>query len=463
AAIAAIRESFEELGVLLARRPDGRPADASDIAALDRQQPFVAQCRARGLTLAADEVFVLAHWITDRDLPRRFDVPFLVARMPQGQSPVADEAEQFEPVWVRPADALARHEAGQFFMIFPTIRTLQRLAKFDDVAAVLAACAGEQALWTSSPRAGWVKGAETRFMEHEMPYGELALVSPDGQIVHHLDWQCEQPVALLKNVMRMTAPNPGVMTGPGTNSYIVGDPHTGYIVIDPGPEDAGHQQKLWRATHGDIRLIVCTHSHADHSPGARPLQALCAQRPPILGLASAPTARPASAFTPDRALADGEVLTLTGGGTTHSLKVMHTPGHAANHLCLVLLEDGLLFSGDHILNGSTTVVDPPDGDMTAYLDSLDRLAAACEQVGMAFILPAHGYVLGFASQAIAHLKAHRLQREARIVAAMRERPHGTLEDWVELAYADVPPRMWPLAQRSLLAHVQRIEALQLAG
>jgi recombination protein RecT len=261
----------------------------------------------------------------------------------------------------------------------------------------------------------------------------------------------------------MTAPNPGVMTGPGTNSYIVGDPHTGYIVIDPGPEDAEHQQRLWRATNGDIRLIVCTHSHADHSPGARPLQALCAHRPPILGLASAPTARPASAFTPDRALADGEVLTLDAGGNTHSLKVMHTPGHAANHLCLVLLEDGLLFSGDHILNGSTTVVDPPDGDMTAYLDSLDRLAAACEEVGIEFILPAHGHVLGFAPKAIAHLKAHRLQREARIVAAMRQRPHGTLEDWVELAYADVPPRMWPLAQRSLLAHVQRIEALQLAG
>ncbi|MEP6792607.1 MAG: NUDIX domain-containing protein, partial [Ramlibacter sp.] len=107
-AIAAIRESFEELGVLLARHADGRPADAADIAALDRHQPFAAQCAARGLKLAADEVYVLAHWITDRDLPRRFDVPFLVARMPAGQHPVADEAEQFEPVWIKPADALAR-------------------------------------------------------------------------------------------------------------------------------------------------------------------------------------------------------------------------------------------------------------------------------------------------------------------------------------------------------------------
>jgi recombination protein RecT len=167
-AIAAIRESFEELGVLLARHAGGRPADAADIAALDRHQPFAAQCAARGLTLAADQVFVLAHWITDRDLPRRFDVPFLVARMPDNQSPEADEAEQFEPVWVAPADALARHKSGGFFMIFPTIRTLERLQQFATVDAVLAACASEQPLWTSCPRAGFVNGAEERYMEHEM-------------------------------------------------------------------------------------------------------------------------------------------------------------------------------------------------------------------------------------------------------------------------------------------------------
>ncbi|MGE0496403.1 MAG: MBL fold metallo-hydrolase [Ramlibacter sp.] len=459
-AIAAIRESFEELGVLLARHADGRLADATDIAALDRQAPFAAQCQARGLTLAADAVFVLAHWVTDRDLPRRFDVPFLVARMPGGQQPVADDAEQFEPVWVRPADALQRHEAGGFFMIFPTIRTLERLQHFGSVDAVLAACAGEQPLWTSCPRAAWLAGKEVRYMEHEMPYGELALVSPDGQIVHHLDWRTEQPVPLLKNVQRLTAPNPGAMTGPGTNSYLVGDPESGYIAIDPGPNDPVHLDRLWRAAGGDIRMIVCTHSHPDHSPGAKPLQALCKGTPPILGLPSAPTARAASEFTPDRALQNEERLTLTGPGLAHTLMVIHTPGHAANHLCLVLLEDGLLFSGDHVLNGSTTVVDPPDGDMNAYLESLDRLDAACDAHGIEFILPAHGHVLGEARQTIARLKAHRLKREAKVLAAMQARPEGTMDDWVAHAYDDVPPRMWPVAQRSLLAHVQRIRALQ---
>ena len=460
-AIAAIRESFEELGILFARHAQGRWADNADIAQIDRKAPFAAQCQAQGLTLAADQVFVLAHWITDRDLPRRFDVPFLVARMPEGQTPVADESEQFEPVWVRPQDALERHAAGQFFIIFPTIRTLERLKAFATVDAVLQACAlNDEPLWTSCPRAGWLAGNEARYMEHEAPFGELALVTPDGQIHHHLDWQTDQPVPLLKNVQRLTAPNPGMMTGPGTNSYLVGDPNTGYIAIDPGPADIDHLQRMWRAAGEHIKAIVCTHSHPDHSPGAAPLQALCANKPPILGLSSRPTSRANSRFTPDRELIDSENLVLQGQGLdgeiTHTLRVVHTPGHAANHLCLVLEEDGLLFSGDHVLNGSTTVIDPPDGHMGDYLDSLDKLAAACDSGGIEFILPAHGHVLGFARQAITHLKAHRLKREAKIAAAMQALPQGSLQEWVEKAYEDVPSRLWPVAARSLQAHVDHI-------
>src|SRR6218665_2876160 len=238
--------------------PSGRPAArgrgaAKKIAAMARHQPFVAQCQARGLRLAADSVYLLAHWTADRDLPRRFEVPFLVARMPEGQTPVADEAEQFEPLWVRPADALARHEAGQFFMIFPTIRTLQRLSRFADTQAVLDAVAQEKPLWVSCPRAGILAGKQARYMEDDPPFGELALVCPDGQIVHPLDWQSERVVPLLKNLQRLTAPNPGVMTGPGTNSYLLGEPATGFIAIDPGPADAEHLDRLWRAAGGDIR------------------------------------------------------------------------------------------------------------------------------------------------------------------------------------------------------------------
>ena len=149
--------------------------------------------------------------------------------------------------------------------------------------------------------------------------------------------------------------------------------------------------------------------------------------------------------------------------TSHTLQVIHTPGHAANHVCLVLLEDGLLFSCNHILNGSTTVIDPPDGDTTDYLNSLDVLADTCAEHAIQFILPAHGYVIGGpddqASSAITRLKQHRLQREAKVMAAMQAQPDGTLDDWLQVVYDDVPERMWPVAKRSLMAHVARIESM----
>ncbi len=278
-------------------------------------------------------------------------------------------------------------------------------------------------------------------------------------------WQHAQAVALLPHVLRLTAPNPGLMTGPGTNSYLVGDSATGWLVIDPGPDEPAHIERLWQAAGGDIRLIVCTHSHADHAPAARPLQALCAQRgggtPPVLGMPSAPTAHPASHFVPDRALGNGEQLSLQAadGRARHTLQVIHTPGHAANHLCLLLAQDGLLFSGDHILNGSTTVINPPDGNMTAYLDALDALDSACVTLGLGYILPAHGHAMDGARTVIAKLKAHRLAREAKVRVAMQARPQGTLDDWVALAYDDVPQGIWPLAKRSLQAHVERLQSL----
>jgi glyoxylase-like metal-dependent hydrolase (beta-lactamase superfamily II) len=281
------------------------------------------------------------------------------------------------------------------------------------------------------------------------------------------NWQHETAVALLPQVLRLTAGNPSVMTGPGTNTYLVGAAATGWLVIDPGPLDDAHTQGLWQCTQGNIQAIVCTHSHSDHSPGARPLQTLCTQHsgmtPPILGLRSAPTANSASQFTPDRELADGERLSVSMGDAQPPLvlEVMHTPGHAANHLCLLLRlpQAGLLFSGDHILNGSTTVINPPDGQMSAYLRSLDLLDQACQRLGVDDILPAHGHVLPQARRAIAKLKAHRLQREDKVRQAIQAQPLGQLDDWLPMAYDDVPPALWPLARRSLLAHVERLQEL----
>jgi recombination protein RecT len=502
-ALAAIRESFEELGVLLARQRGGASTGhwvtQAQINTLDRQANFYAQMQAQDFELAADEVFLLAHWITDRDMPKRFEVPFLVARMPEGQTPVADEKEQFAPEWVSPQDALDRFKAGQFFMIFPTVRTLERLASYATVHQALQACASGQPLWTSCPRAGLVHGREKRLMEHEAAYAELAMVSPYGQIAHELSWQHEKPVALLRHVIRLTAENPSTMTGPGTNTYIIGTPEKGYLVIDPGPEIASHIERILQATQGDIVAIICTHSHADHSPAAKPLQSRVLQAHPhvakgwsqesarsicpILGLPSAATAKDSAWFEPDIVLKNHAQLApyfrRSGGEKPFeiSLHVVYTPGHAANHLCLILPEDGLLFSGDHVLNGSTTVIDPPDGNMSDYLDSLDQLATLCEQHDLRFILPAHGHVLSFcdarqqqsaqhdskggAARAISALKAHRLKREANIIAAMKQCPEASVEELVALAYSDVDAKLWPIAVRSLTAHVQRIRDLKL--
>ena len=454
-AVAAIREAFEELGVLLARTADRAFASPSMVGRLAslRDQDFLSMLDAEGLRLALDEVRFFAHWITDRDLPKRFDARFLMARLPSGQVAVADDREQFEPVWVSPATALARHDAGEFPMIFPTIRTLRRMRTARTSAELLAQCGESTPLWTSSPRAGRLRGAVERYAEEESPFGELELVSPDGQIVHDLDWQSERIVPLLAHVARLTAPNPGRMTGPGTNTYLIGDARAGFVVIDPGPPIDEHIDRLYAHVGSGLKLILCTHSHPDHSPGAFMLQQRMANAGGsvrIHGLASADTAAEHSVFVPDAAIADGERFHV--GGVT--IRAIHTPGHAANHVCFFVEEDRLLISGDHILNGSTTIVGPPDGDMRDYLDSLARLAA----LDSAFILPAHGHVIGSPEKAIADLTRHRLKREAKVLDAIRRMPGRGLESLVTLAYDDTPSVVHGIAQRSLLAHALKLVA-----
>ncbi len=446
--VAAIREAFEELGVLLAYRPDGSTASADDVDRLDRSQDadFLAQLEAGGYSMAVDRVWWLCHWITDRDLPKRFDARFFVAPMPPGQHPSADEGEQFEPVWISPSHALERHERGDFFMIFPTIRTLRRLAKLPDVDSVLAACADDRPLWVSSPRGAHLRGDVERFSEDEAPFGELELVVPDGRVLHSLDWQHERAVPLLRNVQRLTAPNPGYMTGPGTNSYLVGEPGN-WAVIDPGPDDERHVGRIAECVGDGLKYILCTHAHPDHSPGAAILKRLTGA--PILGAPSGPHFRSEWQFTPDRTLEDGERLQL--GDST--LRVLHTPGHASNHLCFLLEEDALLFSGDHINNGSTVVIDPPDGNMGDYLRALHRLLD--ERID--YILPAHGWVLGPAHVAIRHLIAHRMAREAKVLGAVRRAKSAPLGQLLPVVYDDVRPALHAVATRSLLAHLQKLE------
>ncbi len=439
-AVAAIREAFEELGILLAHK-----ITSEAVAQLDRDRPLFDQIKEHGAMLATDQLISFSHWQTDRDLSRRFDVRFFVAAMPLGQEAVADETEQFEPTWVNPGEALAAYERGEFNIIFPTVRTLRAMARFSRVQALLDFAQAQTALPTYCPRAGVRLGKDSRHTEDEPEFGELELVSPDGQICHHLDWQHQAPVKLLSNVMRLTCPNPSMMTGPGTNTYIVGGPGA-YAVIDPGPLIASHIDKIADLVGKDCKWILCTHSHPDHHPGAAALQALTGA--PIAGRPLGGDTPKHWHFSPDSQLETGSLMQL--GDTT--LRAIHTPGHASNHVCLVLEEDGILFSGDHVLNGVTPVISPPDGDMHDYLRTLHLLL----QEPISFILPAHGYVLGNAKGAIQKLIAHRLKREAKVLAAFEKLHNGEPSRLVEFAYDDVDSKLHRLAQDSLLAHLIKL-------
>ena len=255
------------------------------------------------------------------------------------------------------------------------------------------------------------------------------------------------PIRLGERVWRVTCTNAGLMTGPGTNSYFVGEADH-WVLIDPGPADPKHLSLLQRAAPGPIRQILVTHTHPDHSPGAAPLGQLTGAS--LLGRLSPHPHGQDTSFRPERELKEGELLTL---GRRATLQVLHTPGHASNHLCFLLEPDGLLFTGDHIIQGSTVVIDPPDGDMSAYIDSLKRLLP----MDISAIAPGHGTLITSPHQALCGLLAHRLTREGQVREALSAQQPASLATLVATVYADVPASLHALAERSLLAHLLKLE------
>ena len=264
---------------------------------------------------------------------------------------------------------------------------------------------------------------------------------PDAPIQHGT------AIRLSDRVWRITASNAGAMTGPGTNSYIVGSPGA-WAVIDPGPADGRHLQALIGATDGSLRHILVTHTHQDHSPGAMPLKSATAA--PLAGRVTLHPHWQDSTFRPDRELRDGERIVI---GDSATLRVIHTPGHASNHLCYLLEEERILFTGDHIIQGSTVVIDPPDGDMRAYLDSLQSLL----REDLQYLAPGHGTLISNPRAAIRSLIQHRMRREAKVLASLAREQPMTLAALVQRAYDDVPPHLHPLAERSLLAHLLKLQ------
>ena len=250
------------------------------------------------------------------------------------------------------------------------------------------------------------------------------------------------PVALSRLVRRITCNNPSVFTGPGTNTYLVGQEEV--AVIDPGPEDDAHLDAIAAAGGDRIRWIVVTHTHGDHSPGAEPLRRRL--RPDVLVLGN----ETRDGFDPDAEIGDGHVI----DGAEFTLRAVHTPGHAGNHLCYLLEEEGLLFSGDHIMNGSTVVIGPPDGDMAVYLESLRKVRGL---TGVRAIAPAHGDVITEPLAKIDEYVTHRLQREEKVASALDDADGPrTIDELVPLVYADVDEARHWIAKRSLWAHLRKL-------
>jgi glyoxylase-like metal-dependent hydrolase (beta-lactamase superfamily II) len=252
-------------------------------------------------------------------------------------------------------------------------------------------------------------------------------------------------VSLAPGVVRITAPNPGVMTGPGTNSYIVGTHEL--AVIDPGPAIDTHVGALREAVGDRLAWILCTHTHLDHSPAAAALKRATGAR--IAGLPTAQDGRQDAAFAPDRVLGDGDRVEVDG----MTLRAVFTPGHVANHLCYLLQEQKLLFTGDHVMQGSTVVITPPGGDMQAYLSSLEKLLA----LDLAALAPGHGRLIATPHDEARRLIAHRLNRERKVADALAKAHGATLDELVVLAYDDVPEKLHPVAKRSLHAHLIKLE------
>ena len=247
-------------------------------------------------------------------------------------------------------------------------------------------------------------------------------------------------------VVRVTAPNPGVMTGPGTNSYIIGRGEL--ALIDPGPESDPHRDVLLQAVGENLKWILCTHTHLDHSPGARAIKNATGAR--VCGFAAVPRdGRQDTAFAPDRTLRDGDRIEFDGV----RLRAIHTPGHASNHLCYLLEGRELLFTGDHVMQGSTVVISPPDGDMEAYLASLERLLA----LEIAAIAPGHGHIIETPHEEARRLIAHRLRREQKVIDAFTQKNPATLDELLPAVYSDTPALLHPVARRSLHAHLIKLQ------
>jgi glyoxylase-like metal-dependent hydrolase (beta-lactamase superfamily II)/8-oxo-dGTP pyrophosphatase MutT (NUDIX family) len=442
--VAAIRECFEEAGVLLLKNSRGDYVTAQEAESFMRyrQQPFAEFLEAENLFIPAGSLAYYGHWITAPGRSRRFDARFFVALAPEGQEGSHDANETVHHMWVRPREALERGARGEIELVFATQHTLKDLGRFPEPRDAFVYAAELPEIESNRTCRALGKEGEKIFRRADPQYFETHWCDPEETGQSSYDLVPGIPKRLDRLVTRITAPNPGAMTGPGTNSYLVGAGDL--AVIDPGPAIDSHIENILANAKGRLRWIICTHTHLDHSPAAAALKAASGAQ--LLGRPG-PEGQDAT-FEPDFVLDNGQRIDLGGA----SLRAIHTPGHASNHLCYLLEDTRMLFTGDHVMQGSTVVINPPDGDMRAYLASLEALLAE----DIAIIAPGHGYLIGAAHKEIRRLIAHRLARESKVKSVLQKVGPASLEQMLPLVYDDVPERMHRWAARSLTAHLNKL-------
>jgi len=253
------------------------------------------------------------------------------------------------------------------------------------------------------------------------------------------------PFSLNSRVRRIVAPNPGPMTGPGTNTYLIGNDEV--AVLDPGPAIPEHIEAILQAAGDRIRWIVCTHTHPDHSPAWQAVAEATGAE--VIGAPPADDMFQDETFKPSEELSHDDVLRTP----EFTLRAVHTPGHVSNHYCFFLEEEQMLFAGDHIMNGSTVVIVPPSGNMKAYIESLQLLL----KYPLKFIAPGHGDVMEDSAAVVEWLVNHRLQREAKVLKGLLGLKSASLDELVAVVYDDVDVSLHQMAKLSLEAHLIKLE------
>ncbi|MEX0874898.1 MAG: MBL fold metallo-hydrolase [Actinomycetota bacterium] len=402
----AVRELYEEVGILLAVEEGGTPVDPAKVREVYSPRHaevahdaslFAAFLAGEGLTLSTDQLNPHGRLITPEQAPIRFDARFFIAPMPEGQAVVPDPSEVVDWLWVMPADAVERAQRKALDVPIPTLAILQGLAEIPGYEQVL----------------GGVQ--RPRLIEAED-------LSP------------------LVTVVR--SPNPGLMTGGGTNTYIVG--RGSVAIIDPAVPDPVYIERVAReaGNHGRAGMVLITHNHIDHIGGVVPLVEQMPMEVAAFGAFGDPP------FV-TRKLSDGETIEIGGA----RLRALHTPGHASNHLCFFLESEQAVFAGDVVAGFGTVVISPPDGNLRDYMATLERL----RQLTPKRIYPGHGPVIEDGTAKLDEYIAHRRDRERQVVEAMR----AGLTDipaMVKRIYAEVPKVLHPMAERSVLAHLEMLEA-----